>query len=100
MDTIIVMVRRKRQGKSMFTADKTHIHHVLFSFFNRDVKKTVIFLITLQAVYSITALQIVDTADQTMSLILFGLNVIILYFVFSGMLRRQLIIDQQCQDNR
>ena len=95
MDTIIVMVRRKRQGKSMFTADKTHLHHVLFNFFNKDVKKTVIFLVMLQAVYSITALQIVESADQAMSLILFGLNTIILYFIFSGMLRRQIIIDEQ-----
>ncbi|MEN8147007.1 MAG: MraY family glycosyltransferase [Campylobacterota bacterium] len=89
MDTIIVMLRRKRQGQSMFTADKTHLHHILFKFFNQDVKKTVIFLVILQAVYSITALQIVESADQTMSLVLFGLNAIILYFIFSGMLRRQ-----------
>ena len=98
MDTIIVMVRRKRQGKSMFTADKTHLHHVLFNFFNRDVKRTVVFLVTLQAMYSITALQIVENADQTVSLILFGLNVIILYYIFSGMLIRQIIIDEQCKD--
>ena len=89
MDTIIVMVRRKRHGKSMFAADKTHLHHVLFNFFNKNTKKTVLFLATLQAIYSVTALQIVESADQTMSLVLFGLNVIAMYFVFSQMLRRQ-----------
>ena len=89
MDTIIVMVRRKSQGKSMFTADKTHLHHVMFNFFNRDVKRTVIFLTMLQAVYSITGLLIVESGDQTLSLVLFGLNTFILYFVFSEMLRRQ-----------
>jgi len=89
MDTIIVMVRRKRQGKSMFQADKTHLHHVLFNFFHQDVKLTVVFLAILQAIYSITGLLIVDTGDQSLSLVLFGLNTIILYFVFSEMLRRQ-----------
>ena len=89
MDTIIVMVRRKRQGKSMFEADKTHLHHVLFNFFNQDVKRTVVFLAILQSVYSITGLLIVDSGNQSLSLVLFGLNTIILYFVFTEMLRRQ-----------
>ncbi len=96
MDTIIVMVRRKRHGKSMFAADKTHLHHVLYNFFNRSSKKTVLFLATLQAIYSITALQIVESADQTMSLLLFALNVVAMYFVFSEMLRRQ--ASKECQE--
>jgi len=90
MDTIIVMIRRKRQGKSMFEADKTHLHHVLFNFFRQDVKRTVIFLAILQAGYSITGLLIVETADQSLSLVLFALNTIILYFIFTEMLRRQI----------
>ncbi len=98
LDTIIVMFRRMRQGKSMFIADKTHLHHVLFKFFNRDVKTAVIFLAILQLTYSMTGLLIVDSADQSMSLVLFGLNVSILYFVFSGMLRRQIIIDKQSKE--
>ncbi len=93
LDTIIVMVRRKREGKSMFRADKTHLHHILFNFFNQDVKRTVLFLAILQAIYSITGLLIVESGDQSMSLILFGLNTIVMYFIFSGMLRRQIIID-------
>lgn len=100
IDTIIVMVRRKRHGKSMFTADKTHLHHILFNFFDKDVKRTVVFLAILQAVYSITALQIVESADQSMSLVLFGLNVLILYFVFTGMLRRQVIIDRHSKEQK
>ena len=89
MDTIIVMVRRKRQGKSMFEADKTHLHHVLFNFFNQDVKRTVVFLSILQIIYSITGLLIVEAGNQSLSLVLFGLNTIVLYFIFSEMLRRQ-----------
>jgi len=94
MDTIIVMVRRKRHGKSMFAADKTHLHHLLFNFFNRNVKKTVIVIVILQMIYSITALQIVENADQSMSLILFILNVLGMYFIFSEMMRRQMVSEQ------
>jgi len=90
MDTIIVMIRRKRQGKSMFEADKTHLHHVLFYFFHQDVKRTVVFLAILQAIYSITGLLIVESANQSLSLVLFGLNTIVLYFIFTEMLRRQI----------
>lgn len=97
MDTIIVMIRRKREGKSMFEADKTHIHHILFNFFDKDVKKTVIFLTTLQAIYSLTGLMIVDHANQSLSLVLFALNVIVLYLIFTGMLRRQAIIDNNSE---
>lgn len=100
LDTIIVMVRRKMQGRSMFAADKTHMQHILYLFFNKDVKKTVLFLAMLQVLYSITALQIVNSADETMSLILFGLNVIVMYFVFSGMLRRQILIDEKYGESR
>ncbi len=97
LDTIIVMVRRKRHGKSICTADKTHMHHVLYGFFNKDIKRTVVYMAMLQATYSITGLLIVDGADQTMSLLLFVLNIIILYAVFSGMLHRQQIIDSKCK---
>lgn len=91
MDTIIVMVRRKWQGKSMFEADKTHLHHVFFYFFNQDIKTTVIFLAILQAIYSIIALLIVENINQTMSLVFFCLNIILWYFVSSEMLRGQIV---------
>jgi UDP-GlcNAc:undecaprenyl-phosphate GlcNAc-1-phosphate transferase len=89
-DTIIVMIRRKLNSTSMFSADKSHIHHVLLHFFENDVKKTVIFLATLQMAYSTTALLLVESSDQAGSLMLFIINTIILYLVLSEMLRRQL----------
>ena len=51
-DTLIVMIRRKVSSQSMFTADKTHIHHVLFNFFEGDTKRTVIFLSIFQIIRS------------------------------------------------
>lgn len=35
VDTLIVMVRRIRNGKSHFSPDKTHIHHILLNFFQK-----------------------------------------------------------------
>ena len=98
IDTIVVMVRRKRHGKSMFEADKTHIHHIFYNFFNQNIKKAVVFLAILQAGFSITGLLVVDAADQSISLVLFGLNLIVFYFLLSGMLERQVVIDNACRD--
>jgi UDP-GlcNAc:undecaprenyl-phosphate/decaprenyl-phosphate GlcNAc-1-phosphate transferase len=39
LDTLVVMVRRIRRGKSPFKPDKTHIHHILVKFFDMNVKK-------------------------------------------------------------
>ncbi len=97
MDTFIVMIRRKVQGRSMFSADKTHLHHIIYGFFNKDIRMSTLLLIVLQAIYSITGLMIVDHANQTLSLILFLLNVILLYFITTGILRRQSIIDAKCK---
>lgn len=88
-DTLIVMIRRKIIGRSMFAADKTHIHHVLLNFFEGDTKRTVIFLSTFQLIYSLTALELSNTSNETVIMILFILNTIILYLVFSEMLKRQ-----------
>ncbi len=87
IDTIIVMVRRKRDGVSMFHADKTHLHHILLHFFNNNVKKTVIFLVLLQTMYSLTGLMIVNHVNQSLSLVLFALNVVVFYIIFTGMLQ-------------
>jgi len=95
MDTLIVMVRRKRESKSMFEADKTHLHHILYGFFNKDIKMTTIFLVILQLIYSMTGLMIVDHSNQILTLMLFLLNVTLLYFITTGMLRRQALIDMK-----
>ncbi len=97
LDTIIVMVRRKLEGKSMFKADKTHIHHLLYMFFNKDIKKSVVLLVIVQAAYTITGLMIVDVSNQSLSLVLFGLNVVILYIITSRVLQRQIIIDNEAK---
>ncbi len=88
-DTIIVMIRRKRNGKSMFTADTCHMHHLILGFFGGDVQKSVISIGLLQIIYALTGLQISKSTDGGVMLLLFTLNAIFLYMIFNRMVIRQ-----------
>jgi len=88
-DTIIVMIRRKRKGNSMFSADRCHMHHIIRHFFMEDTKKTVLFFAILQAVYSITGLQLDKDMEEGYLLMLFVLNVVLLYIFLGAMIKRQ-----------
>jgi len=89
MDVLIVLVRRKWHGRPVFSADKCHLHHILHQFFSYQTKNTVLFLILLQAIYAITSLQLDKNIDEGWILILFVLNVMMLYMGLGAMIRRQ-----------
>jgi len=89
LDTLIVMVRRKLSGRPVFSADRCHMHHILRHFFAEDTQKTVLFLAILQAIYSIIGLQLDKEMDEGYLLILFILNLVLLYLLFGAMIRRQ-----------
>jgi UDP-GlcNAc:undecaprenyl-phosphate GlcNAc-1-phosphate transferase len=76
LDTFIVMIRRLQRGVSPFTADKTHMHHILYKRYE-DVSHTVILLLYIQIAFTIIGIQLRDS-DNFLSLILFG----ILFFIF------------------
>ena len=89
IDTVIVMVRRKIHGRSMFSADRCHIHHILRHFFAEDTPKTVLFLGVLQAIYSITGLQLAKDMDEGYLLVQFILNIVLVYLFLGAMIKRQ-----------
>ena len=89
IDTIIVMVRRKLNGRSMFSADKCHVHHVMREFFAESTPRTVIFLALLQAIYSFVGLQLDKEIDEGFLLLFFVVNIAVLYLFFGAMLKRQ-----------
>jgi UDP-GlcNAc:undecaprenyl-phosphate GlcNAc-1-phosphate transferase len=89
MDTIIVMIRRKQKGRSMFSADRCHLHHIVRHFFAENTKKTVLFFGVLQMSYSMTGLQLDKNMDEGYLLLLFIINVILLYLFLAEMIRRQ-----------
>ncbi len=89
LDTFIVVILRKRSGRSLFSADRCHVHHVLKQFFAEDTQKTVIFLVVLQVIYSLTGLQLDKNIDEGYLLILFIFNIIFFYLFISAMIKRQ-----------
>lgn len=89
LDTLIVMIRRKRNGYSIFTADKLHIHHILLRFFNGNVRKTVILIALLQLGFSIVGIAFSGDGHQRYLLALFFINAAAFYILLNGMLLRQ-----------
>jgi len=88
-DTLIVMIRRKYNGRSAFLADRCHMHHILRHFFAEDTKKTVLFLGILQANFAIAGLQLNRNIDGGYMLMLFVLNLLTLYIILAAMIKRQ-----------
>ena len=89
LDTVIVMIRRKRNGRSMFSADRCHIHHMFRHFFAENTPRTVIFLGILQAIYSFTGLQFTKNMEEGYMFVLFLLNIVFLYLFLNSMIQRQ-----------
>jgi UDP-GlcNAc:undecaprenyl-phosphate GlcNAc-1-phosphate transferase len=83
------MVRRKIKGRSIFSADRCHMHHIIRHFFMENTQKTVFFFGILQAVYSMTGLQLDKNMDEGYLLILFLLNTVLLYLFIGAMIKRQ-----------
>ncbi len=80
LDTFIVMVRRKQRGLSLFSPDKTHIHHILYQRYE-DVSYTVILLLYIQIAFMLIGIQLKD-ADGLINLILFGILFFIMLILF------------------
>lgn len=89
LDTFIVMIRRKRNGKSLFCADKCHMHHLLQEFFGNSTKTTVRFLVVMQAIYAMIGVHLEQDIEQSLPLLLFGLNVVLFYILLNRMVQRQ-----------
>lgn len=100
LDTLVVMIRRIRRGRSPFSADKTHIHHIMVKFFDDNVKRTVVFIVLLQVVFStlgyLLALLIQENSNGLMpffALLNFAIVFVLSYMIFTGIKKRQNIID-------
>ncbi len=89
LDTIIVVIRRKRTGRPLFSGDRCHIHHILRHFFAENTSMTVLFLGVMQASYSVLGLQLDKNMDGAYLLILFLLDIVIVYLFLGAMIKRQ-----------
>ena len=76
LDTLIVFRRRIQRGESPFTADKNHIHHILYNV-KQDKAYTVKMLLLIQFTFAAMFLQIYKQ-DEILNLLTF----ILLFLVF------------------
>jgi UDP-GlcNAc:undecaprenyl-phosphate GlcNAc-1-phosphate transferase len=89
LDTLVVMIRRKRAGKSVFTPDRCHMHHILLHYLKGDIRKTVLTLAIVQLIYSTIGIQMDKQMDEGLLLILFLVNVVVLYLFLQWMIQRK-----------
>lgn len=94
LDTFIVMTRRIQRGWSLFTADKNHMHHLLYKM-KDDVGFTVILLSTMQLVFTTIGFQL-RSADNLLSLILFA----ILFYIFLNLFDQRIKKRQKKKKNK
>ena len=102
LDTLIVMIRRMRRGKSPLSPDKTHMHHILVEFFDMRVKRTVVFLVILQLLFSSIGYMLINIINQNpksmaplLATIGFSLMFVVFYMIFTGIKRRQILLDRR-----
>ena len=95
LDTVVVMIRRKRSGKSMFSPDKLHLHHILLNFFSGNVRRTVAFIAILQAFYSLVGEALSGYHYQRYVLVFFALNVALLYLLLNAMIEQRSLIPKR-----
>jgi UDP-GlcNAc:undecaprenyl-phosphate GlcNAc-1-phosphate transferase len=76
LDTLIVFRRRIQRGKSPFSADKNHLHHILNNI-KQDKAFTVKMLLLMQLSFCVIFLQVYDQ-DELLNLVAF----ILLFLVF------------------
>lgn len=101
VDTLVVMIRRIRKGLSPFSPDKTHVHHILLQFYSKNVKKTVLFLILMQSLFSLAGLMLALSSKTIgkgiasfVALLAFAGITVLFYMIFTGMKRRQKLIEK------
>lgn len=90
LDTLIVMTRRIQRHTSPFTADKNHLHHLMFRM-KDDVKFVVILILYIQVAFTIIGIQ-VRQADSALTLILFGILFFILLELADQRIRKRKVI--------
>jgi UDP-GlcNAc:undecaprenyl-phosphate GlcNAc-1-phosphate transferase len=81
LDTVIVMMRRKKYKCSMVNADKNHLHHILLDVFSGSVKKAVLCIISMQLFFTVLGLFFISHLEQEITLPLFFGLLFLFYWV-------------------
>ncbi len=97
IDTIVVMIRRKRSKRPIFFADKQHIHHIFFNIFKEDVKKTVIFITLIQVSYTAFGLIVVVNMPYEMALLLYITSLMGWYILLNKLSQKFISNTEVCE---
>jgi len=87
LDTLIVFRRRIQRGKSPFTADRNHLHHILNNI-KQDKAYTVKMLLLMQLAFAVMFLQIYEQ-DEMLNLVTFILLFLIFFNLFDPRARKR-----------
>lgn len=102
LDTLVVMLRRIRKGKSPFSPDLTHMHHLLLKFIEKKLdgktisaeKITVILIVLTQVIFSFIGIILNEyikaypELTSFFALIFFGILFLLTYIVFTSIKKR------------
>lgn len=82
LDTLVVMVRRIKKGLSPFSADKTHIHHLILRQQKRDIRRTVLLIGGIQLLFTYIGMGF-KVRDDMIILTMFCLLFFVFYFLLT-----------------
>tara|TARA_B100000767_G_C19682439_1_gene500198 strand:- start:108 stop:1118 length:1011 start_codon:yes stop_codon:yes gene_type:complete len=77
LDTLFVIFRRVLNGVSPLKPDRLHLHHIILSYFNDQVKKTVIYIAFIQIFFSLLGLFIISKVNDSFMALIFFLLIFI-----------------------
>lgn len=92
IDTLVVMARRIKTARPVFSPDKYHMHHILLNVLNGNVKKTVIIMAIVQLTYTILGITVIISLPHEIALAFFLLNIIIWYCVLTQQCANQPVL--------
>lgn len=84
IDTAVTITRRKRYGQPLFAPDKNHLHHVMMNVCNNNVRVTVLLLASIQVLYVIFGIAIINAIPQEVALPFFMANIVMWYFYLTS----------------
>jgi len=87
IDFLFVTVRRSLDGASIFKADKLHCHHILQSYFNNSVRKTVIVIAVFQMLFSSLGIVFVSEVNDSFTVLALFLLIFFIIFKFLNNIR-------------
>jgi len=89
IDTLIVMLRRKRRGSALCEGDSCHLHHILQYYFQGKTSKSVLLLVCIQIVYLSIGIHLEKGIEQGWILIGFILHLLLIYKILEFLIKKK-----------